>query len=574
MLGEAQTFAFAASRRQAMLIFMRFNSATVWSGLIGAILAFILPMLQSSKALAETEVFNYEQLEAVTRITETTLTKKTLAWTSIVEIDGSSAVGIVRTVRSPTMKRYEISIGTSDRTIVSTYIVERDGLWYVIDNGKYYKCRPYEAVLALPGFYEFLSRSRLRFIDDLNEFEKTSRLQSLSDGIAQFRNNLTAEKKYQIETTFRNLEPILDAGKQERKKELAKKISLWQDVLKNGIELSVDVASGIVLVDGVPGSRVWTKDIAWFVSENPKPFDIGGANWEDKCQILAANESDRQNLILINHAPEWTPNLGEVDSDTVVLNIKTGLMSRVPFRTGDILPGNACFSQDRECVYVSGTLPEGGASALFEINLVTGVQRRLTSPSLIGYVMSPALSPDGTTLAVVHFSALGKDDRALQSQVLLVDVAKGDAKPLGESLDTAFLSWLPDGKGLILVSRKTVTLKEPSISTIVRMDLSGKITPLLAGAFPYVLPSGNRIFFLDEDSDQWKTCDLSSRNVRLVGDGLPKHGFPAVAPQGDQAIMMKYGGSKGPRPHLVDIATGDSTPIPVQDGLWIMPSWR
>ena len=38
--------------------------------------------------------------------------------------------------------------------------------------------------------------------------------------------------------------------------------------------------------------------------------------------------------------------------------------------------------------------------------------------------------------------------------------------------------------------------------------------------------------------------------------------------------MMRSDPATGPRPHIVELATGKTTPIPVGEGLWLFPAWR
>jgi Tol biopolymer transport system component len=209
---------------------------------------------------------------------------------------------------------------------------------------------------------------------------------------------------------------------------------------------------------------------------------------------------------------------------------------------------------------------------LFEINLLTGEHRQLGGKALeAGILHFPVISPDGRTLAAI------KADWAsgpLHSQVHLVDIASGTSKPLGKPLDTAFLSWLPDGEGLILVSRESPDPNQPSIGTICRMDLAGKLTPLRKGNAPLVLENTKRILFEDSETDEWKTCDFHGDDVRPFGDGMKDFGFPTPSPDGNRLIMMKFEVLKGPRPYIVEVSTGKSEPLLVGEGLWALPSWR
>jgi hypothetical protein len=60
----------------------------------------------------------------------------------------------------------------------------------------------------------------------------------------------------------------------------------------------------------------------------------------------------------------------------------------------------------------------------------------------------------------------------------------------------------------------------------------------------------------------------------LLGDGLKEFNFPSVAPDGKRLILMRFDESTRPHPHLVDLASGEATPLDVRAGLWVAPTWR
>ncbi len=517
---------------------------------------------------------DFGRLEAAANATAARLVTNALAWRTEIEIEGTDAVAVVDVVHAPDRRRMVISYALGDQTEFLVEIIERDDRWYVRDRGQLAMCRPYEAVMTAAEAYHFLARSELQLAGAAEQLARSARLVSDKDGVVEFRSDLPPEKKRQMQTALDAVERLLPAADPDQQRRLAARRDMLRDAVDNGIGLSFDAATGIVVADGSPGRRVLTKNISWIDAVDLDEFNVSDQAWEDRTAVLAANEPERDNLILIDHAPGWLPEQGKVSTNTLLYNIETGERSRLPFRGGLVMPAGACFSSDRTKAYIAGEIWNEGGTAIFEIDLLTGRERRLTSPAIVGHIMGPTLSPDGNTLAAANLSAQSGADRILESQILRIDVATGEATAWGKQLDTAFLSWLPDGRGLILVKRTADASGKRTESAIARMDLDGAVTPLLSGAFPYVLASGDRLMFRDEAADQWKTCDLDGGDVRLIGDGLQDFGFPAVSPRSARAVMMKYGGAKGPRPYVVDIVTGKETAIAVEDGLWITPSWR
>jgi len=517
-----------------------------------------------------------QQLEVAVAETATKLETDTLTWTTEIEIPGSRLLGHVVAFRSPTMRRYDVSLKDGQKIHFGVGIVERDGIWYVAENDRLFRCRPYEAVLHFPSVYYLLERSELRFSDASSWLDRKARVESAKEGVAVLRAELEPARLKQFQAAIENaadlLARTLDAG---TRRKVADRIANLRETVDNGVRWSVNVETGVVVEDGGLEAAGVVTDIAWVLPPLDKIFDVSGGAWEDRTQPIAAGEADRDDLIMIEHAPAWTPTHGKKgDSSTVLLNIKTGRMARVPYRGAACMPGSGSFSPDRTKVYVVGIVWDEGQSTAFEIDLLSGRQRRVSMPSRAGHIMSTALSPDGKTLAVAHLPGTGRGRQMLQSQIYLIDIDSGAERPLGKPLDTAFLSWLPNGEGMTMVSRETIAPDKPPKSTIIRVDLDGQLTPLLPGVFPYVLADGDRMLFRDQETDLWHTCDLNGRQARLVGDGLPGHGFPAVSPRDSHAIFMKYGGDKGPRPHLVDLNSGVSEPLAVPDGLWLMPAWR
>jgi Tol biopolymer transport system component len=271
------------------------------------------------------------------------------------------------------------------------------------------------------------------------------------------------------------------------------------------------------------------------------------------------------------HTMAADPETGKGDPDGRLINIKTGRMRRIPFEGEASIPG--CFLSGRDKVVVTGM--SDSRFGLYEIDLKTRKNHPLAAKVLAGtFPLAPVLSPDGKTLAVASadFGA-GLD----HTQVFLIDLQTGEGKPIGKPFDTTALSWMPDGKGLILVSRQNVRMDKPPVSTICRMDLIGQLTPLRPGDSPVLLQDG-RILFEEYSEDgrhwQWKTCNLSGQDVKLFGDGLKKLSFPAPAPDGLRMLMIRYVPDRGTTPYVFRIGEAPDQPAVQVGGTWSGAVWR
>ena len=342
-----------------------------------------------------------------------------------------------------------------------------------------------------------------------------------------------------------------------------------KDLLDHGVETRVDLGSGMIVRYGSVQRLTRVVDFRWRDRVDPADFAVEGRRWEDFTDDPTAG--DRDELVMIGHAGVWRPGMRSSETDGRLLDLKSGRYRRIPFRGGQVMPG--CFLPGRTRVAVTGLDATGdGAMGLYEVDLKTGANRRLGGDLLAGgFALFPSLSPDGRTLAVLH---KGAEERRLNSQVCLVDVKTGAARRLGEPNDLAFLSWRPDGRGLVLLVRVPDAEKSRLVDTIARLDLDGTLTNLREGSMPAVLADGRRILFKDSQAGTWHTCNLDGQDVKPYADGLEGYGFPAPAPDGKRLMMMRFQPGQAPVPVVLPIDAGQGKPATTAAGLWAMPAWR
>ncbi len=296
-------------------------------------------------------------------------------------------------------------------------------------------------------------------------------------------------------------------------------------------------------------------------------FDISDERWADFTDD-PTRVNDLNDLIMIANAPlADAANAKHLKKalDLRLVNLGNRQVRRVPFRGVACLAG--CFSRDRKKVYVSGSDIDYAGLAIYEINLSTGENRRLgygTIPS--GLPMMLALSCDGTRLAMAMFSP------SLKSQVYVMDLKSEKAHKLGVPMDTAYLAWLKDGNGLVLVRRKSISMDQPSESSVARMDLKGNVRILVAGGNPVLVPGRDRILF--QQGDVWKTCSLEGKNVELYAGGMKGYGFPAISANGKRLVWMRFDKGQLPQPVLQEFANPAVEKLNLGPGLWAMPAWR
>ena len=490
------------------------------------------------------------------------------AWTAVYSIKNLQVS--VEVFRTPTSKRWKVFIDSGAGPEPYATIVETNGRWLVDEqSGTRGTYRPFEAQLRLPNFYYFLFRSELEIIQI---FPPGSKFDRMDGGTAIYRVPLAESLQQTMKTSLdaiaqiertKKLDPQLEAAREQTKKMLA-----------NGVPMRIDMETGIIVEQGVADKAVRIEGFRWVekVLDSEFALDVKGAP-EVLSDPVAGTPLELQDLVMIGYNASWTPAIGKaIETDVVLLNLKSGEMRRVPIRGAGM---SGCFLKDRTSVCVSAVDLPAGAIRPMEVNLRTGENRWLGGPELeAGFTMGPSLSPDGKTLAAFHKNSGGT---LFDGRIVLIDISTGKSRYIGKRVDAFSVNWLPDGTGLILLTRETPNLDQPSIGTICRMDLNGEITQLCSGDSPIVIPSTRTIVFeerIAKSERVWKQCDLDGKNAKVLHSGFHDMGFPTVSPDGKRLIMMRFNPATGPRPTIIDLDSGNMTPASDKSGFWMKPAWR
>jgi hypothetical protein len=476
------------------------------------------------------------------------------SWTMRFELE-SGAVVEVATLWGRGVRRLVLSARGPQGASELCRIIERGDFWYRLEGNAAGKYRPYEAPMRLPTAHLFLTRADVRMAS--REFIQSLTFESIADGIATYRMPMPRALREQLESTLKEAEA---AGKEIPGADRAR------ELIKKGQAVRIELATGLIVQAGTPKLRQTLVGFRWLDKVDDAEFAVDGRAWEDHTGDPTAGNRDE--LILAGHNGFWQPGGATGDTELRLVNLENGEIRRVPYAGSNAMPG--CFTRDRGKVIVSG-LTEEGSLLPFEINLKTGANRRLGGKGIeSGFALFPAISPDGKQVVLLH-----KDQTTavLESHVTVIDLASGESRRIGKPMDTAFVSWPADGKGLLLIRRTFVAMDKPSKATICRMDLDGKLTDVRPGDQPLLL-DGARMLFRDAETDEWKTSDLEGKAEALFAEGARGFMQPAVSPDGKRVMMVKA--RAGREPWLMIFAPGEKEPRRAfeSDGLWIYPAWR
>jgi len=529
----------------------------------------------------------------------------------------------VDTLHLPDMRRMIVSVRLGDTQRKLAEIYERDGYWYVIKKEASSKHHPYEAVFDEPILYTFLAQSELRSVDP---DRPPGTFEGVEENLAMFRTRPTSDEAARLAKVGEGMKKSLENFRAERKKaneKFAAQTKKFQEKIKNGdggggggkkgkgknkkaemvaqlrqamiahkaVEeqrdenealmqqriddvaalrekgavAKVDVRSGVFMKWGLE-SQVEVRDIRRLDPSEVDPawFDVSLQNWLDMAP--QRGHGDFEQLAMFNHNPVWRPGGLSVASSAVFVNTTGGPVVRVPYRGG--IASGGCFSADRSKVFVTGQVVDRPAVGLFEIDLRTGKQRQLGGETLAdGFADAPRISNDGKRLVVLHKQSLLKPE----ARVYIVDLESDQVTPVGDPMQVSSPSWLSDDVGLVVAVNQG-----GGATTIERLDLDGTLTLITQGRSPMVLSPRSLILFDGggEEAHNWMTCNTEGRRVQPVGNGLPD--FSAAGPSefGAEALMLRTGGEKGPRPHIVNLETGETRELSLGLGWWSHPVWK
>ena len=224
-----------------------------------------------------------------------------------------------------------------------------------------------------------------------------------------------------------------------------------------------------------------------------------------------------------------------VDALTIGALLVAALLA-VFFRAGPLPPnlaGALAFVSDRD-----------GTEALYWRRLPKDRPRQLTEAS--EPVRDPAIAPDGARVAF-----------AMGGRIGIATVTAGDVRmlTLGVDFRDAMPAWLPDGKGLVVSSRRSTgetaglnLLDLPGEGPVVRHPLTQ--TRGLDDTSPVVSPIGSFVVFVREDH-LWRVSLADGRTVRLTG-GFRKSRAPRLLPSGRLVCLWSEG-----KQHGIDVLDAD-----------------
>lgn len=431
-------------------------------------------------------------------------------------------------------------------------IVQHKDDWYVEEhNGLTGIYRAWEAPVNMEFLISLLSESwPVPYLP--GEGHKVRRL--TAEKVAKVGIPLDAVQRAEAQDFLKRVEKL----EEKPAKALATRIEEIKHRLRFGNEIDVDGQNGFLKEVTVGELSLRFSPIRWLPKETQVEVP---AKLPSRKQPRPAN---RDHQIMINHAGAWRPGNPKMETGCRLLDLKTGLLERVPFIAGTCSPG--CFLKDRSKVVVPGR-KVGGEQGLYLVDLDKGTNRRLAAEELDGGVcFRPVLAPDGKKV-VVEYLPSGAD---AQHQVVILDLDSEEVTRVGENLGVHSLSWLPDGKGWLAV--RPGDQKNPG--KVVKIDPKGVVEELFEAEFAQLIGAeGNRVFHQSPDGI-WRIADLNGDNAEAVGKGLSKLSLPTINPAGTEAIMMAFVPNAGPSPVMVDLGTGVVRPLRVGAGLWMSPAWR
>ncbi len=487
--------------------------------------------------------------------------KETATWTVEITGESGSSTVIVETVKSPTMRRIVLSVRQNNDTVAAPIItiIVRDNKWYVDELGGI-------SGVYLPGQAPFhLPMSNLLLFDDV-QWVTEEALSQLGTPVEQAGDVVTFRAQMDESTTKFMKEQLEKVSVLNSKfgtsKNRSEEVDGLRKIMNNGVIKKANIKTGAIIEYGTYKRMATFRNFKFLTERNDELFKVDGQNWEDHTSALTAE--DLSNSILVSrynqvHASVDKGSLAELD----IWNLKTSEVRRIPASAMTCPWGT--FQRDRSKIIALGISLEMGGMCVREVDLQNGSNRFLGDFSRGSMVFSPVVSHDGKTLALVQML---QGPLLMDTQAILIDIKSNVATKLGEPQGLFGLSWLPDDKGLIVGRRITRGKTEPSIETLCKMDLDGKLTEIRDGKNPLVLSDGNSILFEDK-SRAWHICDMDGKILKDITSGKLHYEFQSLNPKGDKVLGVRRGKSDElSEPVQLDPKTGAIQPLtPLPAGL-------
>lgn len=331
------------------------------------------------------------------------------------------------------------------------------------------------------------------------------------------------------------------------------KISRWNSptvpARDGGVVVSVDDATGVVLHANVSEER--GTFISDFTLLDVRPAELVRPKVEVPKPLTA---EAMKHTVAWGLVQGWRPGGAEGEADTVLVNEDAQDLRRVPNSLGPSF--QLTFLSPLKAVVITPDL--SGRFLPVVVDLVSGESRWLGDWPPGTVCLFPRASADGRR--VLLSVGIGT-----QSQLVVVDVATGVAKPIGAPMDQTYASWLT-ADSLLVMRRDAQNQRR-----IVKVGLDGKERLVRANATnPVVLRDGKRFLFRDTESREWRLAGLDGKGEQRVGDGLVKAFDPAA---GDGALLFL---EQLPDQQLgrvyVDLTSGEVIRAPtVGPGRWATP---
>jgi hypothetical protein len=522
------------------------------------------------------------QLSAAYAATCARLDHQSAQWTATITL-GHGDVATVRVISTPDRFRYDIDLvdgtfaGGADGgtgAIHDLSVVMTPAGWQVSEGGGPAETwRPFEVPFNLPDAYRYM---RLATPEGIDHFAQTTVFDGIDGFTVRFHDDLPAAVKARLTRNMAELErePVADLSPAA----LAERNALAErtrDMVVHGIPGRADLQSGIVTAQRRESQDIAISGFRWMDAVDPAAMVLPGADNAAPGNAVRDHGAPLTTIgkpedwVLFQYGATWSPGspLDWPHNEQVLVNLVTHDIRRIPF--SEYHMADVGFTADHRHVVVMSIGFKHGLQCLvpYLVDLATGARRTLATndPDDVTYSL-PTCSPDGTRIAIQRSIGNAVTDPV---QIGCIDPVSGDYSTIGTVFGGEHLSWLPDGKTLLMERVEIVNGSEHWI--ICTMAPDGSVHDVCTGRFPVSLCDG-RICYRDTDARLWKTCAADGGDVRICGDGLPHCIEPARSPDGKRMLFVRF---ESDGPHVVSVDTGDwsVTRAFSLPGLWTRPVW-
>ncbi|MCH2206748.1 MAG: hypothetical protein MK132_12870 [Lentisphaerales bacterium] len=499
-------------------------------------------------------IYSFQEALKNSPVTKHAFDNFMFSWTAVFgnKENNHYEVDILHLKGTSRLKLYAVS--EEEKILASTTYITKDK-WYVIEEEKLNIYRPFEANYKLTKTYYYLMKSKLQFLNpkNLNFLGKYAKKEGNKYHFYIPLNQAEKESlRHRIDIIRKKLIPNAPSRAEEHF--YLRKVQSLFKYIKQGKQNIVDTSGVITRLDNPDGVVEITDLKLTTLSDNESLTPKG-----DFLDLTAV--PNWQETAFFSFNGTWQPGRPTLTKDCRFINLKTGVIRRLPFK--GTLSTPQAINRHKGLLFLTGTLPGSPHLRPFVYNLDDGSMKPI-GPRAIhqGRVEQISLSPNQDKIAILHNPQPHLGDLR---QLIILELNSRKMQTYKLQGNPQRVCWHPDNK--------SIYYSNDSAKPMISLFSPGKvIDDIVQGIYPTLTPDSKKLLYLDLKDQLWKSCSLIGEKSEVFHKGLQSLQFPFWN-SSTKGIFIQHGEESWPIPVIYDLNTQEANPITKVKGLWLTPVW-